>query len=105
MSESLPWQGVAKEERRVLLYASDGLSGRLPGRGSRSVDSLRGLVKPRNLGPIPSLVLREEWELSGINRRMRHRATLGPTLRATLAAHHLIDGVLNLALELFHSLV
>ena len=36
---------------------------------------------------------------------MRHRATLGPTLRATLAAHHLIDGVLNLALELFHSLV
>ena len=36
---------------------------------------------------------------------MRHRTTLGPTLRAALAAHHLIDGVLNLALELFHSLM
>ena len=36
---------------------------------------------------------------------MRHRATLGPTLRATLAAHHLIDGVLDLALKLLHTLV
>ena len=94
-----------KEERSVLWYASDGLSGRLPGRGSRSVDSLRGLVKPRNLGPIPSLVLREKGELPRIYWRVRHRATLGTTLRAALTAHHLIDGVLNLALELFHSLV
>ena len=36
---------------------------------------------------------------------MRHRTTLGPTLRTALTAHHLIDGVLNLALELFHTLM
>ena len=52
-----------------------------------------------------ALVLAKERELSGINRRVRHRSALGPTLRAALTAHHLIDGVLNLALELFHSLV
>ena len=36
---------------------------------------------------------------------MRHRRALGPTLWSALAAHHLVDGVLDLALELFHSLV
>ena len=36
---------------------------------------------------------------------MRHRPALRATLRATLAAHHLFDGVLDLALKLLHALV
>ena len=36
---------------------------------------------------------------------MRHRRALGPTLRSALAAHHLVDGVLDLALKLFHALM
>ncbi len=36
---------------------------------------------------------------------MRHRTTLGPALRSALAAHHLFDGVLDLTLKLFHTLV
>ena len=36
---------------------------------------------------------------------MWHRRALGPALRSALAAHHPFDGVLDLALELFHSLV
>ena len=35
---------------------------------------------------------------------MRHRTTLGATLWSALAAHHLVDGVLDLALNLLHSL-
>ena len=59
---------------------------------------------PRAMLP-SALVLAKERELSGIDRRMRHRSALGPTLRSALAAHHLFDGVLDLALKLFHTLM
>ena len=52
-----------------------------------------------------ALVLAKERELSGIHRWMRHRTTLGPTLRSALTAHHLVDGVLDLALKPLHALV
>ena len=81
-------QGALKQGGIDLLIMPPKLKGRLPLWRARS-----------------DLVLREERKLSGINRRMRHRATLGTTLRAALTAHHLIDGVLDLSLKLLHALM